>query len=136
LGIVKFLLDNIWLIGIAALSGGALLWPNLQRSGKNVSILQATQLLNQGKAVILDVREPAEFAAGHMRDAKNIPLNELSNRADELGKFKSKTLIVICKSGTRSGKALGQLKKVGFDEAFSLDGGMAAWQAQGLPVAK
>jgi rhodanese-related sulfurtransferase len=136
LGIVKFLLDNIWLIGIAALSGGALLWPNLQRSGKNVSILQATQLLNQGKAVILDVREPAEFAAGHMRDAKNIPLNELSNRADELGKFKSKTLIVICKSGTRSGKALGQLKKVGFDEAFSLDGGMAAWQAQGLPIAK
>jgi rhodanese-related sulfurtransferase len=136
LGIVKFLLDNIWLIGIAVLSGGALLWPNLQRSGKNVSILQATQLLNQGKAVILDVREPAEFAAGHMRDAKNIPLNELSNRADELGKFKSKTLIVICKSGTRSGKALGQLKKVGFDEAFSLDGGMAAWQAQGLPVAK
>jgi rhodanese-related sulfurtransferase len=136
LGIVKFLLDNIWLIGIALLSGGALLWPNLQRSGKNVSILQATQLLNQGKAVILDVREPAEFAAGHMRDAKNIPLNELSNRADELGKFKSKTLIVICKSGTRSGKALGQLKKVGFDEAFSLDGGMAAWQAQGLPVAK
>jgi len=133
---VKFLLDNIWLIGIALVSGGALVWPTLQRGGKKVSLLQATQLINQGKAVIVDVREPAEFAAGHMRDAKNVPLKELSNRAGELDKFKSKTLIVVCQAGTRSAKALGQLKKAGFAEAYSLEGGMAAWQAQGLPVAK
>lgn len=133
---MKFLLDNIWLIGIALVSGGALVWPTLQRGGKKVSLLQATQLINQGKAVIVDVREPAEFAAGHMRDAKNVPLKELSNRAGELDKFKSKTLIVVCQAGTRSAKALGQLKKAGFAEAYSLEGGMAAWQAQGLPVAK
>lgn len=133
---MKFLLDNIWLIGIALVSGGALVWPSLQRGGKKVSLLQATQMINQGKAVIVDVREPAEFAAGHMRDAKNVPLKELSNRAGELDKFKSKTLIVVCQAGTRSAKALGQLKKAGFAEAYSLEGGMAAWQAQGLPVAK
>jgi rhodanese-related sulfurtransferase len=133
---VKFFLDNIWLIGIALISGGALLWPNLQRRGSRVSLLQATQLINQGKAVIVDVREPAEFGAGHLRDAKNIPLKELSNRIGELDKFKSKSVIVVCQSGTRSAKAVAELKKAGFAEAFSLDGGVAGWQAQGLPIAK
>lgn len=133
---MKFLLDNIWLIGIALVSGGALVWPNLQRRGQHVSILQATQLINHGKGVILDVREPAEFAAGHMREAKNIPLKELSNRAGELDKFKSRTVIIVCQSGMRSAKAAGQLKKAGFSEVVSLDGGMAAWRAQGLPIVK
>ncbi|WP_292937293.1 rhodanese-like domain-containing protein [Noviherbaspirillum sp.] len=133
---MKFFLDNIWLIGIALISGGALLWPNLQRRGSRVSLLQATQLINQGKAVIVDVREPAEFGAGHLRDAKNIPLKELSNRIGELDKFKSKSVIVVCQSGTRSAKAVAELKKAGFAEAFSLDGGVAGWQAQGLPIAK
>jgi len=133
---VKFFLDNIWLIGIAILSGGALLWPNLQRRGARVTTLQATQLINQGKAIVVDVREPAEFSAGHLRDAKNIPLSELSNRIGELDKFKSKAAIVVCQSGNRSAKAAGQLKKAGFNEAFSLDGGIAAWQAQGLPLTK
>jgi len=133
---VKFFLDNIWLIGIAILSGGALLWPNLQRRGARVTTLQATQLINQGKAIVVDVREPAEFSAGHLRDAKNIPLGELSNRIGELDKFKSKAVIAVCQSGTRSAKAAGQLKKAGFNEAFSLDGGIAAWQAQGLPLTK
>lgn len=132
---MKFFLDNIWLIGIALVSGGALLWPSLRR-GQSISILQATQLINQGKGVVVDVREPAEFAAGHLRDAKNIPLGELSNRMGELDKFKSKALIVVCQAGTRSARAVGQLKKAGFNEAFSLDGGVAAWQAQGLPIAK
>lgn len=133
---MKFLIDNIWLIGIALVSGGALLWPSLQRRGDKVSTLQATQLINQGKSVILDVREPSEFAAGHLRDAKNIPLKELSNRTSELDKFKSKAVIVVCQTGTRSGKAVAQLKKAGFAEAFSLEGGISAWQAQGLPMAK
>ncbi|HVK93811.1 MAG TPA: rhodanese-like domain-containing protein [Noviherbaspirillum sp.] len=133
---MKFFLDNIWLIGIALLSGGALLWPMLQRRGEKVSILQATQLINQGKAVIVDVRDPEAFAAGHLRDAKNIPLKELSNRIGELDKFKAKSMIAVCQSGVQSAKAAGQLKKAGFNDAFSLDGGMAAWQAQGLPLAK
>jgi len=133
---VKFFIDNIWLIALVLVSGGALLWPSLQRRGEKLSILQATQLINQGKGVILDVREPAAFAEGHLRDAKNIPLNELPNRIGELDKFKSKAVIAVCQAGVQSAKAAAQLKKAGFNEAFSLDGGVAAWQAQGLPVAK
>lgn len=132
---MKFFIDNIWLIGIALVSGGALLWPNLRR-GRSISILKATQLINQDKGVVVDVREPAEFSAGHLRDAKNIPLGELSKRMGELDKFKSKTVIVMCQAGTRSAKAASQFKKAGFNDAFSLDGGIAAWQAQGLPVVK
>lgn len=132
---MKFFIDNIWLIGIALVSGGALLLPSLRR-GQSISILRATQLINQGKGAVLDIREPTEFSAGHLRDAKNIPLKELANRIGELDKFKSKAVIVVCQTGTRSAKAIAQLKKAGFAEAFSLDGGVAAWQAQGLPVAK
>ncbi|MDB5727420.1 MAG: rhodanese-like protein [Noviherbaspirillum sp.] len=133
---MKFIIENIWLIALVILSGGALLWPNLQRRGQKVSLLQATQLINQGKGVVLDVREPSQFAVGHVRDAKNIPLNELPKRISELEKFKSKSVIVTCQSGMQSAKAALQLKKAGFNEVVSLNGGLSAWQAQGLPVAK
>jgi rhodanese-related sulfurtransferase len=133
---VKFFIDNIWLIALVLISGGALLWPSLQRRGQKVSLLQATQLINQGKTVVLDVRDPAEFAAGHLRDAKNIPLKELPKRIAELDKFKSRNVIVMCQSGMQSAKATTQLRKAGFNEVVSLNGGLAAWQAQGLPVAK
>lgn len=133
---MKFFIDNIWLIALVLVSGGALLWPNLQRRGDKVSTLQATQLINQGKSLILDVREPEAFAAGHLRDAKNIPLKELPNRIGELDKFKSKAVIAVCQTGVQSAKAAAQLRKAGFNEAFSLDGGVSAWQAQGLPLAK
>ena len=133
---MKFLIDNIWLIAMALLSGGALAWPSLRQSGgSRLSLLQATQLINQNKAVIVDVRKPEEYAAGHLRDARNVPLQELSNRTGELDKFKGKTLIMVCQSGATAAKAAGLLKKAGF-EAASLEGGIAAWQAQGLPLTK
>lgn len=133
---MKFFIDNIWLIALVLVSGGALLWPSLQRRGQKVTSLQATQLLNQGKSVVLDVRDPADFNAGHLRDAKNIPIKELPNRISELEKFKSKNVIVVCQAGVQSAKAAAQLKKAGFNEVVSLNGGLTAWQAQGLPVAK
>lgn len=133
---MKFIIENSWLIGIAVVSGGALLWPLVQQRGARVSLLQATQLINQSKAVIVDVRDPAEFARGHVRDAKNIPSKELSQRIGELDKFKSKTIIVVCQSGQQATSATSRLKKAGFSEVYSLNGGLAAWQAQGLPVAK
>jgi len=134
--LVKFILENISLFGLAILSGGALLLPGLLRRGSKVSLLQATQIINQGKALILDVREPDEFAAGHLRDAKNISLKTLPAKLVELEKFKSKPVVVICATGTRSSSATAQLKKAGFSEAVILDGGMVAWQAQGLPTVK
>jgi len=133
---VDFLLDNIWLILVAVISGGLLLWPSLKGRGVNVSVLRATQLINQSNAVVIDVREPSAYAAGHLRDAKNIPLKEMSNRLGDLSKHKSKPVIAVCQSGAQSAKAAAILRKAGFEQAYSLEGGLNAWQAAGLPVSK
>jgi rhodanese-related sulfurtransferase len=133
---VKFIIDNIFLIGIALLSGGALIIHTLQRSGAKLTPLQATQVINQGKMVILDVRDAVDFAAGHIRDAKNIPLKELKSRVAELDKFKTRPVVVVCSKGLQSTKATAQLKKAGFAEAYSLLGGLDSWQSQGLPTTK
>jgi rhodanese-related sulfurtransferase len=133
---VKFFIDNILLFALVLISGGMLVWPGLQRRGAKVSILQATQMFNQGKTLMLDVRDDAEFAKGHLRDAKNIPIKQLATRIAEIDKFKAKTVIVVCASGVQSSKASSQLKSAGFNDVHILDGGMAAWQTQGLPTVK
>jgi len=133
---VKFIIDNIFLIALVLVSGGALLIPSLQRRGAKVSLLQATQLMNQNKSTVIDVRDIAEFEVGHIKSAKNIPLNDLSNRMTELEKQKANPVIVVCASGTRSATAVAMLTRAGFTQAVSMDGGMSAWQAQGLPVVK
>lgn len=133
---MKFIIDNIFLIGLVLVSGGALIVHTMQRVGAKVTALQATQIINQGKVLILDVRNADEFAAGHIRDAKNIPLKELKTRVSELEKFKERPVIVVCSKGLQSAKATAQLKKAGYASAASLLGGQDAWQSQGLPVVK
>jgi rhodanese-related sulfurtransferase len=133
---VKFILDNLGLIIVILISGGALLIPALRRSGAKVSVLQATQLMNQGKHTVLDVRTSAEFQAGHIKGAKNIPLSELAKRIIELEKQKKQTVIVVCNKGVHSATARASLSRADFTQAVSLDGGMAAWLEQGLPTVK
>jgi rhodanese-related sulfurtransferase len=133
---VKFIIDHILTVAIVVLSGAALLWPALRPGGRRATALQVTQLINRGKTTLVDVRNADEFAAGHLRDAKNIPLADLSGRIGELDKAKNRTVVVLCQSGARSDKAARQLAAAGFEDVYSLDGGIAAWQAAGLPVTK
>lgn len=133
---MKFILDNIFWLGIAILSGGALLLPVLQRRGAKVSHFQATQYMNQAKTLVLDVRTAEEFAAGHLPNAKNIPLPELGERLKELEKSKSNVVITVCASGVRSSSAAAVLGRAGFTQVFSLEGGVDAWKSQGLPTVK
>ncbi len=132
---MQFLIDNIVLVAVALASGGMLLWPMLQRrtAGPALDTLGATRLINDSNAVILDIREPAEFAAGHMPNARNIPLGELDKRAADLPQ--GKPVLVCCATGARSGKAVALLRQGG-REVFNLDGGLAAWRQAGLPVVK
>lgn len=134
---MKFILDHIFVVAIAVISGAALLWPALAPRGRRATPLQATQMMNRGKATaIVDVRGSDEFAAGHLRDAKNIPLADLGNRIGELDKSKTKTVILVCQSGARADKAARQFKAAGFEDVYTLDGGVAAWTAAGLPLTK
>ena len=132
---MKFLIDNIVLIAVALASGAMLLWPMIQRraSGPALDTLGATRLINDSGAIVLDVREPAEFAAGHLPNARNIPLGELDKRVGDLPK--GKPVLVCCASGARSGKAISLLRQDG-REAFNLSGGVAGWQQAGLPLVR
>ena len=133
---MKFLLDNILLIAIAFTSGLMLLWPVVMRrtGGPGLDTLGATRLINDTHAIVLDIREPAEFAAGHLPNAKNIPMGDLEKRMGELPA--AKPVLVCCASGARSGRAIGALRKAGREEVFNLQGGLEAWRQAGLPVVK
>jgi rhodanese-related sulfurtransferase len=133
---VKFILDHIFVVAIAVVSGLGLLLPGLRPRGRRATPLQVTQLINKGKTAVIDVRGADEFANGHLRDSKNIPLADLANRISELEKSKNRTVIVVCQTGARADKAVKQLAAAGFADVWSLDGGVAAWQTAGLPVSK
>lgn len=133
---MNFFTDNLSLIAIAVISGGALMFPNFIRRGAKITQLQAVQRINQGKTVILDVRSEEEYATGHMLNAKHIVLKDLPNRLAELEKSKKSTIITVCESGVRSGTAASILLKAGFEDVVSLDGGMAEWKKNNMPVVK
>jgi len=132
---VSFLIDNWMLILIALTSGGALLWPVLSQ-GKGLNPAQAVQLMNRDKAVVIDVCEPGEYAAGHIAGARNVPLAQLESQLPGLVKNKATPVILVCASGMRSRRAVATAKKLGYENAHSLSGGMGAWRAASLPVEK
>lgn len=96
----------------------------------------AVQLMNSEDIVLLDVREPSETVGGKIAKAIQIPAGAVATRGGELEKHKSKTLLVYCKTGARSGQACKELGKQGFDKVFSLSGGILAWQEAHLPISK
>lgn len=135
---VDFVRNNLLLFVTAFVSGAMLLWPLVRRSagGPWVNPAQATHLINREDAVIVDVREPAEYAGGHALGAKNVPLARLAAPTPDLLKRKERPLIVYCDGGDRAGKAAAALKKAGFKRVINLSGGLKAWQDAGLPVEK
>jgi rhodanese-related sulfurtransferase len=133
----EFLLNNLALVALFVASGALLLWPELSRftGGANaVGTLEATRLMNQPGALVLDVREDAEFASGHLPKARHIPLGQLSTRISEIAKHKEKPVIVTCRSGARSGSACRALRNAGFTQVYNLKGGVPAWEQASLPV--
>ena len=131
---MKFLLDNWYWIVAALASGGALLLPQLGRGGSDaVSPQEAVQLINREKAVVIDVCESAEFAAGHVAGARSIPLSTIE-AAKGLPTNKALPLVVVCARGSRASRAVGTLKKLGHERVLVLSGGMGAWREANLPV--
>ena len=134
---MKFIIDNWMLIALAILSGALLLAPIIQGAvATGLAPNEAVQLINREKAVVIDVCEPTEFAAGHVVGAKNIPLGELQAKLPGAVKNKKLPLILVCQSGARSAQAVATSKALGFEQSHSLGGGMSAWKAANLPVEK
>ena len=135
---VDFVRNNLLLFVTAFVSGAMLLWPLVRRTtgGPWVNPAQATHLINREDAVIIDVREPAEFSAGHVLGAKNVPLARLDAPTPDLVKRKARPVIVYGDDSDRAGKAAAALKKHGFTRVTNLSGGIKAWQDAGLPLEK
>ncbi len=135
----QFAVAQWQLILIFVLSGGMLLWPLVQRqiSGTtDIGTLQLTQLINNEKAVTLDVRETKEFVEGKLPGAIHIPLSQLKDRAGELDKYKERPIIAYCARGQRARSASRVLGRAGFTKLFTLNGGHKAWKDAGLPLDK
>jgi rhodanese-related sulfurtransferase len=133
---VQFFIDNWMLISVAFVSGAMLLWPAVQGAGGGVSAAGAVQLINRERAIVVDVSETEEFAAGHVGGAKNVPVGQLEQRLPEVVKNKTVPLIIVCPNGIRAKRALAVAKKLGYDKAQVLAGGLKSWKDANLPVEK
>jgi rhodanese-related sulfurtransferase len=134
---VKFFLENWILFAMAFSSGALLLWP-LVKGGTgagSVTTAEAVRLINREKGVLIDVSEPAEYAAGHAGGARNVPLAQLDG-AKALPTNKTLPLLLMCPTGARARRAAEQLRKAGWEKAVAVAGGTAAWREASLPIEK
>jgi rhodanese-related sulfurtransferase len=121
---------TIWLATIALV---IVLGSQLLSGQEGIDVKQA-QTLNRQGVLLLDVREPSEYAEVHAADAKLIPLGELSSHLTELANYKDKPVLVMCRSGHRSSKAVSLLREAGFQQVSNVKGGIRAWEGEGLNV--
>ena len=136
---MQFISSNLLAISIALFSGTMLLWSlfgNRLRGIKEVDTTAALQLINHKSALVLDVRENDEYKSGHVLNAIHIPLGKLKGRTGELLKYQDRPIVVVCRSGSRSGTACVKLGKHGFAQTYNLAGGVMAWQKAKLPLEK
>lgn len=136
--IVDFILsqNNLYILVIALTSGAMLLWPTLMkgRNDTSVDIHQAVQLANQKQAVFLDVRTAEQFKTGSIPQARNLPAADIEAKLNTLPK--NKPVILVCNQGRDSAKVVTSLRKHGFAEAVSLEGGLSSWSKEGMPLSK
>jgi len=131
---MQFMQQNAVYIFIALLIGW-MLWQRViapKLSGvKSISAREYMKMRNHPH-VLLDVRQPGEWASSHPKTAMHIPLGEVSKRMREIEQ--DKPVVVICASGNRSAMAATALAKSGFETVYNFSGGMSAWQSAGLPM--
>ena len=133
---LSFFTDTTTLILIVAaiVSGSLLFWPMFARArSAGISATEAVRLINREKAIVIDVREPGEYAVAHVAGSRNVPLGRLEV-APELPKNKSRPVILVCATGKRATTAAKALTVKGYTQAVVLGGGIEAWKAANLPI--
>jgi rhodanese-related sulfurtransferase len=124
-----------WIFAALAIAVLLLAMQEVSLAEGGVSAKEAATLIKGKKNLqLIDVRTQGEYAAGHLAQAKLIPLQELETRLGEIDK--AKPVLLYCRSGHRSGVALKLLAGKGFADVKHMEGGINAWQAEGLPVTK
>jgi rhodanese-related sulfurtransferase len=118
---------------------GALLWTLFQGRShgvRKVDPSNATRLINSDDAVVLDVRTENEYKQGHILNSVHIPQSYLNDQIQKLDKHRDRPIIMACKSGSDSARVGATLLRRGFSKVYSLNGGIAAWEAANLPLVK
>jgi rhodanese-related sulfurtransferase len=136
---MKFLMDNWMLIAVAFGSGALLLWPTIKGGalgGGSLNANSAVQMMNREKAVVVDVSDATEFAAGHIVGSKNLPAADLSTKLEAAVKNKALPIILVCATGSRAARQVAAAKKLGYDNVQAISGGLKAWRDAGLPLEK
>jgi rhodanese-related sulfurtransferase len=134
---VKFIIDNWMLFAVALGSATMLFLPQIKgAAGGTLTSAGAVQLINREKAVVIDVSDAEEFAAGHINNAKNVPFAQLEDKLGGQVKNKELPLILVCTSGARSSRAVSVAKKLGFANVQALAGGLKSWKEANLPLEK
>lgn len=101
----------------------------------DIDVTQAHTMNRQG-ALLLDVREPSEYTEVHAPNATLIPLGQLGTRLDEIASYKDKPIVVMCRSGRRSAKAVHLLQEAGYSHVSNIAGGILAWEKSELKVVR
>ena len=109
---------------------------NLFTARGGVSTTEAIRLINQEEAQVLDVREQGDYRQSHIINARNVPSAQVDERLADIGKEKSRPVIVYCASGERALRVREKLVEKGFEKVYYLKGGLGAWQTAGLPLAR
>jgi rhodanese-related sulfurtransferase len=136
--LVEFAGNHVWLVAglLAAWAAVTVYELRLRSQGTtHVTAADAVRLINKG-ALVIDVRKPEEYESGHIVNARNVPLDRMQKGEDSVHKQKGKILLAVCADGSSSGRAAGHLRKAGYENAFSLKGGIAGWRADNLPLVK
>jgi len=132
--IFEFIVNHPILVGTFVFLLVAFLINEGKQGGATVNTSNLVKMVNHEDAVILDVRDKKDFGLGHISGAVHMPFSSLDQRATELDA--DKPIILVCKMGQHSSAAGKKLKALGFENVRRLSGGMAEWNASGLPIVK
>ena len=132
---MDFLFENIFLVVLIIISGVLLFFPKvLSRDNKVLGSKEVTLLINREPAMLVDVRSEADFRAGHITNAINIPLDQIEVQINKITSNSKKNIIVYCQKGVRSAQAFRLLNKLGLPKLFTIEGGLDAWLKNNLPI--
>ena len=140
----KFILfaSDQWLL-VTALAAAiwALAWLENRRAGTSLTPHALTSMLNSASATVVDLRDKAEFEAGHIVDSVNVPFNlwQSQQRAGgdtDMQRHSGKPLVLVCKMGQQSSHVARRLAVQDFDGIYRLGGGIAEWRGAQMPLVK
>ena len=136
--LIEYAGNHPWLVAAAVVALLAVIAFELRQRQNDfaaASPQDVIRMMNQG-ALMLDLRNPDTFAAGHIQGARRMDSAEILKAGETLKKYKEKAVVVYCESGSLGASAARILTGQGFTKVVNLAGGIAAWRAEGLPVAK